>query len=52
MLGRAYVTPDDVATLALPVLAHRIVLQPEAELEHFLPEDAIQAALSSVVVPR
>ena len=52
MVGRSYVTPDDVAALALPVLAHRIVLQPEAELEHFLPEDAIQAALSSVVVPR
>ena len=52
MGGRSYVTPDDVASLALPVLAHRIVLQPEAELEHFQPEDAVQAALSSTVVPR
>ncbi|MCL5947697.1 MAG: MoxR family ATPase [Actinobacteria bacterium] len=52
MAGRSFVTPDDVAALASPVLAHRLVLQPEAELEHFRPEDAIQAALSSVPVPR
>ena len=33
--GRAFVTPDDVAELAVPVLAHRLVMTPEAELERF-----------------
>jgi len=31
--GRYYVTPDDVKALAEPVLAHRLVLDPEAEFE-------------------
>ena len=35
--GRAFVTPDDVAALAVPVLAHRLVLTPEAELDRFTP---------------
>jgi MoxR-like ATPase len=32
-VGRYYVTPDDVKALAEPVLAHRLVLDPEAEFE-------------------
>lgn len=31
--GRGYATPDDVKTLAEPVLAHRIVIEPEAEFD-------------------
>ncbi|GMA35556.1 hypothetical protein GCM10025876_17600 [Demequina litorisediminis] len=31
--GRTYVTPDDVKTLAEPVLAHRLILDPEAEFD-------------------
>ncbi|WP_062070653.1 AAA family ATPase [Demequina sediminicola] len=31
--GRAYVTPDDVKSLAEPVLAHRLILDPEAEFD-------------------
>jgi MoxR-like ATPase len=50
--GRAFVTPDDVAELAVPVLAHRLVMTPEAELERFGPEDALRAALSEIPVPR
>ncbi len=50
--GRGYVTPDDVVRMALPVLRHRIVLRPEAELERYRPDDAVQAALQSVPVPR
>jgi MoxR-like ATPase len=50
--GRSFVTPDDVARMALPVLRHRLVLSPEAELERYRPDDAITAALSSVPVPR
>jgi MoxR-like ATPase len=50
--GRAFVTPDDVATMAPPVLRHRLVLRPEAELERYRPDDAVAAALASVAVPR
>jgi MoxR-like ATPase len=50
--GRAFVTPDDVAAMAAPVLRHRLVLRPEAELERYRPDDAIAAALASVPVPR
>ena len=50
--GRAFVTPDDVAAMAPPVLRHRLVLRPEAELERYRPDDAIGAALASVPVPR
>jgi MoxR-like ATPase len=50
--GRTFVTPDDVEQLFLPVLGHRLVLRPEAELERFSPEDAIAAVLQSVPVPR
>ncbi len=50
--GRAFVTPDDVASLAVPVLAHRLVLTPEAALDRFDGADAVLAALRSVTVPR
>jgi MoxR-like ATPase len=50
--GRAFVTPDDVAWMARPVLRHRLLLSPEAELERYRPDDAVQAALASVPVPR
>jgi MoxR-like ATPase len=52
LAGREFVTPDDVAAMTLPVLRHRLVLTPEAELERFGAADAIAAALSSVPVPR
>jgi len=50
--GREFVTPDDVAGLAGAVLAHRIVLRPEAELERYDAADAVRTALESVPVPR
>jgi MoxR-like ATPase len=52
LAGRAYATPDDVARMAAPVLRHRLVLTPEAELERATPERAIRAALEDVPVPR
>jgi MoxR-like ATPase len=52
LAGRAYVTPDDVAGMAAPVLRHRLVLSPEAELEHATAEGAVRAALEDVRVPR
>ncbi len=50
--GRTYVVPDDVVSLATPVLHHRLILTPEAELDRFTPEQALQAVLSTVPIPR
>jgi MoxR-like ATPase len=50
--GRDFVTPDDVVRIVTPVLRHRLVLRPEAELERYRPDDAVQAALAAVPVPR
>jgi MoxR-like ATPase len=52
LAGREYVTPDDVARMAVPVLHHRLVLTPEAELERFTADAAVRNALDAVPVPR
>jgi MoxR-like ATPase len=52
LAGRDYVTPDDVGSMAAAVLAHRLVLTPEAELERFTGADAVRTALGEVPVPR
>jgi MoxR-like ATPase len=50
--GRGYVTPDDIADVAPDVLRHRLLLRAEAELDRYRPDDAVQAALDAVPVPR
>ncbi len=50
--GRAYVVPEDVVALAVPVLGHRLILTPEAEIDRFTPADALSNALASVPIPR
>ena len=52
LAGREFVTPDDVVSMAVPVLAHRLVLRPEAELERVTPRAAVAAAIAAVAVPR
>jgi MoxR-like ATPase len=52
LAGRDFATPDDVARMAPPVLRHRLVLRPEAELEEYSADEAVQAALAAVPVPR
>jgi MoxR-like ATPase len=49
---RDFVTPDDVVDVAPAVLRHRLVLRPEAELERYRPDDAVQTVLQSLPVPR
>jgi MoxR-like ATPase len=49
--GRPFVTPDDVKALAAPVLAHRLVLTPEAMLSGLTPEAVLERAVGSVPVP-
>ena len=52
LAGRAFVTPDDVVRMAPPVLRHRLLLRPEAELDRYRPDDAVATAVGSVPVPR
>lgn len=50
--GRTYVTPDDVKELAMPLLRHRVILKPEAEIEGLTPDRVIERVLAAVPVPR
>jgi MoxR-like ATPase len=50
--GREFVVPDDVAAVAPAVLRHRLQLRPEAELERYTVDNAVEAALRAVAVPR
>lgn len=52
MSGRDFVTPDDIQTVAYPVLNHRIILTPEREMEGIEPEDVIKQVIQSIEVPR
>lgn len=50
--GREYITPDDVKSLALPVLRHRVILKAESEIEGITADDVLRNILDSVEVPR
>jgi MoxR-like ATPase len=50
-VGRNYVVPDDVKELALPVLAHRLVLDPEAEFAGATVANVLSRVLASVEPP-
>lgn len=50
--GRDYVLPEDVQEMWLPVLRHRIQLEPAAEVEGLLADEALRQTLESVTVPR
>ncbi|MEL4897853.1 AAA family ATPase [Crocosphaera sp. Alani8] len=50
--GRNYVTPDDVKTIAIPLLRHRLILNPEAQLEGVNSQAVIESILKQVDVPR
>ncbi len=51
MSGRGYVTPQDVKTIAMNVLRHRVIVTYEAEAEEKSSEDIIDAILKNVDVP-
>ena len=48
---RAYVTPEDVRSIAVDVLRHRIAISYEAEAENVTSEDLVQRLLDTVEVP-
>jgi MoxR-like ATPase len=50
--GRSFVTPDDVRYLAGPVLKHRLLLSPDAELDGATTAEVLREVVSSVEVPR
>jgi MoxR-like ATPase len=52
LAGRDFVTPDDVKSLAGPVLSHRLVLRPEFEIEGLTIEEVLGKILEQVAVPR
>ena len=51
ILGREYVLPDDVKAMALPALAHRVILSPGARLRDITEEDVVQEVLDRTRVP-
>jgi MoxR-like ATPase len=51
LVGRNYVTPDDIKRVAHPVLAHRLVLTPDAMVNNVQKSQVVDAVLESVPVP-
>lgn len=49
--GRSYVIPDDVKSMCVPVLSHRIVLKQEARLRKISSEEIIYSIINSVRIP-
>jgi MoxR-like ATPase len=50
--GRDFVTPDDIKTMAYPVLEHRLILRPEYEIEGLTIKEVIENILKEIAVPR
>ncbi len=51
LAGRPYVTPQDVKTLAMDVLRHRVAITYEAEAREITAEDVVRRVLETVPVP-
>lgn len=50
--GRSFVTPDDIKRVSFPVLRHRMLLKPEAEIEGMAADNVIRMILDGIEVPR
>lgn len=50
--GRDFVSPEDIKTVAMPVLRHRIVLSPEKEMEGVTADEIIKQIIDKIEVPR
>ncbi|KXK19772.1 MAG: MoxR-like ATPase [Armatimonadetes bacterium OLB18] len=50
--GREFVIPDDIKDVALPILRHRVILRPEAEVEGLTANRVLQSLIEAQVVPR
>lgn len=49
--GRDYITPDDIKRYAVPILSHRVILQPEYWMANQVTGDVIQESLNKTPVP-
>lgn len=49
---REFITPDDIKVIAPPLLRHRLILRPEAQLDGVSVDSVIQSLLNQVAVPR
>jgi MoxR-like ATPase len=49
--GRDFVVPDDVKSVTVPALAHRLTLRPELWVQRVEPEDVVRDCMDSVLVP-
>ena len=52
LAGRDFVTPDDIKSIALPVLRHRIILAPEREIEGVTSDQVLTTLLDRTDAPR
>jgi MoxR-like ATPase len=52
MQGRDFVTPDDIRTVAVPVLQHRVMLTPEKEMEGATAREVVLQLIQQVEIPR
>lgn len=50
--GRDFLIPDDVKMVAPPILRHRMLLKPEADLEGITPDQVVAEILAGITVPR
>lgn len=50
--GRDYVTPEDIKSVAMPSLRHRIILKPEVQIEGMTEDQVLNSILSGIKVPR
>ena len=50
--GRDFLIPDDVKSAALPILRHRILLKPEADLEGITPDQVVAEVVAGIAVPK
>ena len=50
--ARDFVTPEDIKTVALPVLRHRIMLNPDKEMEGITPDEVVKQIIDKIEVPR
>jgi MoxR-like ATPase len=51
LMGRDFVTPEDVKAVAVPALSHRLMLKPELWVQRVRPEDVVLEALETVPAP-
>jgi len=52
MAGRNFVTPDDIKSIAVPALRHRVAIAPDASLEGRTANDLLVGVIDSVPAPR